>query len=117
MKRLRYEFDPQADLKLRLIEPNKQEQAATTLVVGDISSNSADISTPVDNPTEREIHMMVSSRHLKLASAYFQTMLNGPWKEALKSVDLNNPITASEWDERVFVIVMDIIHGHNREIP
>jgi hypothetical protein len=160
MKNSRYEFDPQADLELRLVEPNKQEllapgvsasltqeesrltlqslkflpnrsifgsaseyprlfatglitEAGSTLPASDVLSAIAHTS----NSRENEIKMMMSSRHLKLASTYFRNMLDGPWKEACTSNQSNNSIIANEWDEQAFVIVMDIIHGHNRDVP
>ncbi|KAH7127968.1 hypothetical protein B0J13DRAFT_564793 [Dactylonectria estremocensis] len=61
-----------------------------------------------------EIRMQLSSRHLILASPYFRKMLNGPWMEGSQ---VPREISASGWDEKALVIVLDIIHGHHRDVP
>ncbi|KFA45657.1 hypothetical protein S40293_11325 [Stachybotrys chartarum IBT 40293] len=52
-----------------------------------------------------------------LASTYFRNMLNGQWAEASSSVGALRTIKEHDWDEAAFVIVLDIIHGHHREVP
>ncbi|KAK4236172.1 hypothetical protein C8A03DRAFT_45785 [Achaetomium macrosporum] len=52
-----------------------------------------------------EMRMRVSSRHLILASPYFRAALNGRWQEAV-SVSADS-----------FLILMQIIHGRNRQVP
>jgi hypothetical protein len=82
--------------------------------LGDDSSNACSIP---NRPKEEEISMMVSSRHLILASTYFRNMLGGAWKEATPNVEGKKVISERAWDEEAFVLVMDVIHGHNREVP
>lgn len=43
-------------------------------------------------------------------------MMNGPWKEATQNEQTIRQIQVDGWEEAAFVIVMDIIHGHNREV-
>jgi hypothetical protein len=65
-----------------------------------------------------ETQLRVSSRHLILASPYFRFALNGPWKEATSvSADGCRNISADDWDPEAFLILMHIIHGHNRQVP
>jgi hypothetical protein len=64
------------------------------------------------------IRLRVSSRHLTLASPYFATALNGPWREAAPaSADLSRQIFAYDWDPQALLILMHIIHGRNRQVP
>ncbi|KAL2256006.1 hypothetical protein VTK26DRAFT_2357 [Humicola hyalothermophila] len=65
-----------------------------------------------------EIQMRVSSKHLILASPYFKAALNGPWREAASvSADCCRYIHADDWDPQAFLILMQIIHGRNRQVP
>ncbi|KFA71736.1 hypothetical protein S40288_09676 [Stachybotrys chartarum IBT 40288] len=67
--------------------------------------------------TAPEIRMRVSSRHLCLASHYFEKMLSGPWKERLPKQEGLHKIYVHDWDAEALVIVFDIIHGHHRSVP
>lgn len=68
-----------------------------------------------DRPVQ--VQMRVSSRHLALASPVFQKMLEGPWREAEVDNFGRRQISASGWDLDAFVLLLDIIHGHHREVP
>lgn len=62
--------------------------------------------------------MLVSSRHMMLASPVFKAMLNGNFKEGrtLKTdgkVDIELP----DDDVDTFRIILNIIHGRNRSVP
>ncbi|KAK5991237.1 Nicotinate-nucleotide pyrophosphorylase [Cladobotryum mycophilum] len=59
----------------------------------------------------------VSSKHLSLASPVFQKMLSGPWKEGAQTTQKTRCITTSEWDAEALLILLDIIHGHHRDVP
>ncbi|KAG6105512.1 hypothetical protein E4U14_005100 [Claviceps sp. LM454 group G7] len=98
---------------------------------------------PDDEPSAREqnaesneVQFRLSSRHLALASPIFKTMLNGIWKESAapsdqskKSAKTRKPpkkgsdsstryeLTATEWDDEVFLMLMNIIHGRNTLVP
>ncbi|KAK4233012.1 hypothetical protein C8A03DRAFT_39314 [Achaetomium macrosporum] len=64
------------------------------------------------------MQLRVSSRHLILASLYFEVALNGPWSEATSvSADCCRHIFADDWDPQAFLILMHIIHGRNRQVP
>lgn len=70
-----------------------------------------------DQQDQPEVRLRVSSRHLILASPYFNRMLKGPWKES--SINSGSPYTvsASDWDVEALLILMNIIHGQVRKVP
>ncbi|KAG6093291.1 hypothetical protein E4U30_004469 [Claviceps sp. LM220 group G6] len=89
-----------------------------------------------ENSEGNEIQFRLSSRHLALASPVFQTMFNGSWKESAPSSDQsegsgktwaplqNGPdcpvryeLTATEWDTKIFLLLMNIIHCRNKLVP
>ncbi|KAG6037851.1 hypothetical protein E4U40_002063 [Claviceps sp. LM458 group G5] len=88
------------------------------------------------NSKSNEVQFRLSSRHLALASPVFKTMLNGTWKESAapsgqseKSAKARNrlkngsdsstryELTATEWDDEVFLMLMNIIHGRHTLVP
>lgn len=66
---------------------------------------------------ENELRMLVSSRHLCLASSTFRKMLSGPFLEGSSNNGLIREVRTTEWDASAFLIVQDIIHGHNVSVP
>jgi hypothetical protein len=82
----------------------------------------AETAEPISEPSEsgfEEIHYLVSSRHLMLASPWFMRILTGEaFTEAVKdSSDGRYHIQASEWDEEALRIILDIFHIRTRRIP
>ncbi|KAJ6787770.1 hypothetical protein PWT90_06456 [Aphanocladium album] len=89
----------------------------------------ADDTTIIDSESlcfgkPKEIRFRASSSHLRLASPILEGMLDGKYPEN----SLEKIITAedgsecrllytSEWDEKVFLILMNWIHGRHREVP
>ncbi|KAF5571552.1 hypothetical protein FPHYL_299 [Fusarium phyllophilum] len=68
---------------------------------------------------EGEVRMRVSSRHLILASPFFRSALEGPWRSRTSSF-FGKPlrqIIAYKWDAVAFALVLDIIHGRHRGVP
>ncbi|KAI0881275.1 uncharacterized protein GGS22DRAFT_172801 [Annulohypoxylon maeteangense] len=64
------------------------------------------------------VQFLVSSRHLILASGYFRGVLRGPWKEGtVIHPDGRRHVSAEDWDETALLIVMQAIHGRNRNMP
>ncbi|EEU34832.1 uncharacterized protein NECHADRAFT_55114 [Fusarium vanettenii 77-13-4] len=61
--------------------------------------------------------MLVSSAHLSQASPVFRKMLNGLFAEAVADSQGLYRITTTGWDPEALVIVLDIMHGHNRSVP
>ncbi|KAK1986716.1 hypothetical protein LZ30DRAFT_581472 [Colletotrichum cereale] len=67
---------------------------------------------------EPEVKFILSSRHLILASRYFNAKLNGTWKEATPhAFDNRHHMEASDWDPDALLILMHAIHGRTRSVP
>lgn len=67
-----------------------------------------------------EFEAKVSSRHLALASYYFEAMLSGPWFEAVNCADgLRHVCLKNEkgFDPDALKILLNVIHGKNRIVP
>ncbi|TGJ87189.1 hypothetical protein E0Z10_g1629 [Xylaria hypoxylon] len=64
-----------------------------------------------------ELHLQVSSAHLKLASRYFQKAFDGDFQESKRDVDGFLCVDASDWNREALIIVLRIIHGQNRQVP
>lgn len=65
-----------------------------------------------------EILFRLSSRHLVLASDYFQKLFEGNWKESgASSFSSPTVLTAEDWSREALLVVMNIIHGRSRQVP
>jgi hypothetical protein len=75
----------------------------------------------VEDPSAEndEIHYLVSSRHLMLASPWFRrTLTREAFTEALKDPsDGRYHIAASDWDEEALLILLNIFHVRTRQVP
>lgn len=71
-----------------------------------------------ESPSDIEVNMLVSSKHMELASPVFKAMLQrGGFREGnilgtAGSVEVPLP----DDDPRPMVILLDIVHGHNRRV-
>jgi hypothetical protein len=66
----------------------------------------------------RYVRFQVSSKHLQLASAHFQKMLNGSWLEGntlRQQGTVEIPVIAC--DPNTLLILLNVIHGHIRSVP
>ncbi|KAK2873447.1 hypothetical protein FQN49_002370 [Arthroderma sp. PD_2] len=69
-------------------------------------------------PYEEEITMHVSSRHLILASPVFRVMLQHKFNESnVLRVTGSVEIPLPDDDPDAFLIILNIIHGHLRQVP
>jgi len=68
-------------------------------------------------PFKKEARMLVSGKHLELASPVFKTMITGPFAEGKVDVSGIRQLTASGWDPQAFKIILSIIHGYHRDVP
>ncbi|KAJ4250129.1 hypothetical protein NW762_011939 [Fusarium torreyae] len=68
-------------------------------------------------PDQVEVRMLVSGKHLKLASMYFKKMFAGPFTEGKADQSGLRRVTASDWDPEAFNIVLTIMHGYHRDVP
>lgn len=64
-----------------------------------------------------EIQMQLSSKHLALASTYFQRMMANDWKESKSENGYAYTITADDWNADALIIMMNIIHGQTQKVP
>ena len=101
-------FDPNGDIALIMrshLEDDQTSEPTTT-------TESGTESTPM------YVRMLVSSRHLILASSVFGAMLQDSFNEGqiLRSAGyLELPLPDD--DPVVFSILLDVIHGHTRKVP
>ncbi|RYC78626.1 hypothetical protein BFJ63_vAg18500 [Fusarium oxysporum f. sp. narcissi] len=68
-------------------------------------------------PNQVEIRMLVSGKHLELASSYFKKMFSGPFTEGKADHAGLRRVTATDWDPEAFNIVLTIMHGYHRDVP
>jgi hypothetical protein len=65
-----------------------------------------------------EVHVLVSSRQLRIVSAYFDNMFKGSYKETqLGSFDGKYHISADGWNPDALTLAMNIAHVQVKEIP
>ncbi|KAJ5087213.1 hypothetical protein N7456_010829 [Penicillium angulare] len=69
-------------------------------------------------PEVQEFRYQVSAKHLTFASPVFKRLLTGGWKEStIYSENVYVEITASDWDDEAFAILLRVIHGQYHEVP
>jgi hypothetical protein len=140
MPSTRYTFDPDGDLVLVLSKPAATTNAASPQTTEGIGEDAAEGSPksaggpPGKRSKKRKrefpkltapageaekISMIVSSKHMILASPVFKVMLQpGRFKEGMQrnaagQIEVDLP----DDDQAVMVIVPDIIHGRNSLVP
>lgn len=72
---------------------------------------------PSEHSRSDDLRLLVSSKHLCLASSTFRQMLDGPWLEGSKTETGVRTVNASECNAEALVIVLDIIHGKHFATP
>ncbi|KAI9665892.1 MAG: hypothetical protein M1821_003827 [Bathelium mastoideum] len=81
---------------------------------------SVTVPNPVDSEAEpnEPTEVWVSSRHLMLASPYFQRALSSNWIEG-NSLQTQGSVRMAlkDWDLEAMLILMNIIHGRVRSVP
>ncbi|KAL6158742.1 hypothetical protein ACJQWK_03100 [Exserohilum turcicum] len=79
----------------------------------------SDAASQATEPEQDDVYYHVSSRHLMLASPMFKRALDKDgFKESIPhESDGFYHIDAHDWDPEAFLIVMQIIHGRNRNVP
>ncbi|KAH7312037.1 hypothetical protein BKA65DRAFT_518044 [Rhexocercosporidium sp. MPI-PUGE-AT-0058] len=87
-------------------------------VVEDENAPKAAVKTEKIIVSSHEVQCIVSSRHLMLASRYFETILSGEFEEA-KALRATGhvEITMPEEDLDSMTILLNIIHGASRKVP
>jgi hypothetical protein len=84
-----------------------------------IVENTAEPDLSNCSATEDEIHYHVSSRHLRLASPTFDSMLaKGKWMEGVPDEnDRRYHIYAEDWDKEALLLLLNVLHHRNRKVP
>jgi len=81
----------------------------------------ADDTTVTNEPDAQDdnVYYHVSSRHLMLASPWFERALtNEGWSESGRSEeDGRFHIAAEDWDAEAFLLVLRVFHSRNKQIP
>ncbi|KAI0383036.1 hypothetical protein F5Y04DRAFT_251680 [Hypomontagnella monticulosa] len=127
MDQTTHKIDPGGDVVLILRNPS----APFAVMVEPLTdSESAPSPAPSTSPTKTqticsssepnpsEYRYLVSSRHLILASKYFKTTLQGPWKEATSTdADGRHTIHAHDWDPSALLVLMHILHNRPNSVP
>lgn len=127
MSVVHFTFDPEGDLLLRLQYPTEGEDIQNDSEAPFLTSSESTPTSPPtvsnsDHPSSaragRVAHMLVSSRHLILASPVFKAMFRSGFREShlLASQELAE-IDLPEDDPGAFEILLNIIHGHVRKVP
>lgn len=122
-------FDDDGDLLLRLVYPpddSKVQENAEAKPPNDSAdppltpiSNDIDLPHVGSTPPENEVHMLVSSKHLKVASPVFRAMFKPDFcreGELLKSRDIAE-MDLPDDDPEPFEVLMNVLHGRVRQVP
>jgi hypothetical protein len=65
----------------------------------------------------QEVHCVVSSRHMMLASEHFEKLLSGDFDEARTLKSTGHVTISLDLDPDTLIILLQIIHGKTREVP
>jgi hypothetical protein len=69
-------------------------------------------------PSEVDVRIQVSAKHLMLASPVFKKALTGKWKEGSTFVGTGSvEITTEGWDVEAFLILLRILHCQHHKLP
>ncbi|SPJ90332.1 uncharacterized protein FTOL_13213 [Fusarium torulosum] len=143
MKKSPLELDPEADALLILQRPNlqqvhavkeqdvqhKKEKAEPTTTASPLTKGKKKSKTLTDldkitslqpyqeNGDPNEIEFRVSTKHLCIASPVFSKMIRGNFQESQPNDKGFLEIKATDWNTRALLILLDIIHGHHRQVP
>lgn len=111
------------DIKDALIRNRSREQDATSNRDGGdgvpTHTYSEYSSSPEDDSGDTiKIPMLVSFRHMMLASPVFRAMLDGNFKEG-RDLTSNGKVQVPlpDDDPAALAIILNIVHGHNRRVP
>ncbi|KAL5411204.1 hypothetical protein PMIN04_010326 [Paraphaeosphaeria minitans] len=98
-----------------LAEPEEEQPICTKIS----EEGRAEPAFELTKSEDDDIHYLVSSRHLMLASPWFRrTLTREEYIEASKDPsDGRYHIPASDWDEEALLILLNIFHVRTRRIP
>jgi hypothetical protein len=72
---------------------------------------------PKSCESDSNTYFWVSSKHLTLASSYFNTMLKDCWTEGQALKDGTAEILVHDCKPQILLIVLNVIHGRQRQVP
>lgn len=92
-----------------MIEPSEEEKPVTPPI-------------PTKEPekmvvSSHEVHCVVSSRHMMLASQHFQMILGSTFNEAIVLQSKGHVTIRLSADLDTMIILLNIIHGASRKVP
>lgn len=104
--------------------PNLFQPSLTTLSVNSVSNGTTPefasayntVANQLQITQDSAVRFQVSSNHLKLASPVFRAMLDGPWREGTPPNASCRSISTSNWSIDALLILLNIVHGHHREV-
>ncbi|KAH7251465.1 hypothetical protein BKA59DRAFT_524730 [Fusarium tricinctum] len=143
MKKSLFELDPEADALLILQCPNLQQvhpvkeqdvqhekdkvELRTTSPPQTKGKKKSKTPTDLNEITSlqpyqetgnpNEIEFRVSAKHLCSASPVFSKMIKGNFQESQPNDKGFLEIRASDWNTKALMVLLDIIHGHHRQVP
>jgi hypothetical protein len=143
MKTSPLELHPEADALLILQRPNlqqvhevkkqdvrhKKEEAEPSPTASPQTKGKNKSKTPADldkirslqpyqeNGDPNEVEFRVSTKHLSIASSVFRKMMRGNFQESQPNEKGFLEIRAWDWNTQALLILLDIIHGHHRQVP
>lgn len=106
-----HEIDPNGDTLLMLRNPN-----APFLVHAPSTSPPKKRIKLKSTCGKPEVRMRLSSKHLALASVYFQKSMDS-FKETTAKGRYSYTINAQDYDEEALLILMNLLHGNTLEVP
>ncbi|EHK19697.1 uncharacterized protein TRIVIDRAFT_181786, partial [Trichoderma virens Gv29-8] len=129
-----YEIDPIGDTLLILhnanapfaVVPAQEERSESGSALDDKptgepqnadSKPKEEDSKPQDADSKPTLQMRLSSKHLALASKYFQKLTTSNMKETTPEYGYSFVINANDWDEKALLVLMNIIHGRTTKVP
>ncbi|XDG08578.1 hypothetical protein ABKA04_008193 [Annulohypoxylon sp. FPYF3050] len=107
------------------LDPDTTYESESESMLNVKSAFESTIASELTDSTEKNLHndsprvakYLVSSKHLILASKYFENLFRGPWMEGAEvHSDGCRHVSAEDWDEEALLILMKIIHGRNKDI-
>ncbi|KAF4451700.1 hypothetical protein F53441_5379 [Fusarium austroafricanum] len=107
--------DDDESVKTRMGTPRTQDSNSTRspITLEEITS----LQPYLDNGDSNQIEFRISAKHLAIASPVFRGMIQGKFQESQPNRDGLLEIKASDWNAHALLILLDIIHGHHREVP
>jgi hypothetical protein len=99
--------------------PDNQDPGPQNTTVSTPESKPDDTNETEPKKPDIEVHMLVSSKHLMLASPVFKAMLKRDTFKEGRTLSSNGRVEVPLPDDNVaaFIIILDIIHGRNRRVP